>query len=95
VHLENLSRLRMLGPDRILPNHGDPSVIATGGYSQDLIAATELYIRALRRCQRDPDQRNIGLRDLIGVSLDAGFVHYFAPYEAVHRENLATVIAAA
>ena len=94
VHLENLDGLRQLGPDRILPNHGDPSVIARGGYSQDLIAATEHYIRALRRCQRDPDQRNIGLRDLIAESLEAGSIHYFAPYEAVHRENLATVIAA-
>ena len=70
-------------------------MIATGGYSEDLISATEQYIRALRRCQRDPDQRNIGLRDLIADSLEAGSVHYFAPYEAVHRQNLATVIAAA
>ena len=29
VHLANLDRLWRLGPDRILPNHGDPAVIAS------------------------------------------------------------------
>ena len=40
VHLANLERLRQLDPARILPNHGDPDVIG-GGYSKDLIRATE------------------------------------------------------
>ena len=30
AHLENLERLRELGADRILPNHGDPDVIEGG-----------------------------------------------------------------
>lgn len=92
VHLENLDLLRRLGPDRILPNHGDPEVIAAGGYSTDLIGATQQYIRALERCRRDPGQRKTSLRELIADPLDAGSIHYFAPYEVVHQENLETVL---
>ena len=32
THRVELDRLRELGPERILPNHGDPDVIANGGY---------------------------------------------------------------
>jgi cyclase len=93
AHLANLERLRRLGPDRILPNHGDPDVIAGGGYPADLISATEQYIRALQRCRSEPSMRDAGLRELIAEPLEAGWIHYFAPYEAVHRENVATVLA--
>jgi hypothetical protein len=31
---------------------------------------------------------------LIAGPLDAGWIHYFAPYEAVHQENLESVLAA-
>ena len=93
LHLANLGRLRRLALDRILPNHGDPDVIAGGGYTTDLIRATEQYIHALERCRREPALREASLRELIAESLDAGWVRYFAPYEAVHRENLETVLA--
>jgi glyoxylase-like metal-dependent hydrolase (beta-lactamase superfamily II) len=93
-HLANLEKLRELAPERILPNHGDPDVIAAGGYTPDLIGATEQYIRTLQRCRAEPSLRNASLRELIGESLAAGAVTYFAPYEAVHRENLETVLAA-
>jgi cyclase len=95
LHLTNLGKLWRLAPDRILPNHGDPDVIAAGGYSRDLIRATEQYIHALERCRREPRLRNASLRELIAGSLEAGSTHYFAPYEAVHRENLEAVLAAA
>jgi cyclase len=95
LHLANLERLRRLRPDRILPNHGDPEVIAAGGYSEGLILATEQYIRALQRCRTNPSLREADLRDLIAESIEAGSVHYFAPYEAVHQENLETVLAMA
>jgi glyoxylase-like metal-dependent hydrolase (beta-lactamase superfamily II) len=94
VHLANLSRLRQLAPDRILPNHGDPQVIAAGGYPNDLIRATEQYIRALERCQTEPSLRDTSLRELIAGSLEAGSIQYYAPYEAIHRENVETVLAA-
>ena len=47
AHLADLDRLWRLDPERILPNHGDPDVIAAGGYSRDLIRATQQYIRVL------------------------------------------------
>ena len=94
VHLANLDRLRQLNPDRILPNHGDPDVIAGGGYSRDLIRATEQYVHALKRCRQEPELREATLRELIAESLDAGWVRYFPPYEEVHRENLGTMLAA-
>lgn len=92
-HLANLDGLRQLAPDRILPNHGDPAVIAAGGYPSGLIRATEQYIEALQRCRTAPTLQEASLRDLIAPSLEAGWIHYFAPYEAVHRHNLKTVLA--
>ena len=92
AHLANLEALRRLGPERILPNHGDPDVIARGGYSPGLIEATEAYIRALQRSRTDPTLLGASLRELIKTSLEAGFIHYYPPYEAVHRENLRAVL---
>jgi cyclase len=93
AHLENLEMLRRLDPARILPNHGDPDMIAAGGYPAGLITATERYIRALQRCREEPAVREVPLRELVAESLDAGWISYFEPYEAVHRENLDTVAA--
>lgn len=94
THLTNLAALRQLGPQRILPNHGDPQVISEGGYSSDLIGATERYIHALQRCRTEPNLRALSLREFIAESLDAGVLNYFAPYEAVHRQNVDGVRAA-
>jgi cyclase len=91
AHLAGLARLRELEPRRILPSHGDPDVIAAGGYPIGLIDATEDYIRALQRSATDPSLRGASLRELIAGSLEAGSIHYFAPYEAVHRANLEAV----
>jgi cyclase len=93
-HLNDLDRLWRLAPARILPNHGDPDVIAAGGYSIDLIRATQQYIGVLQRCRSEPRLRDAGLRELIAGPLDAGWIHYFAPYEAVHQQNLESVLAA-
>jgi glyoxylase-like metal-dependent hydrolase (beta-lactamase superfamily II) len=89
--LDELDRLARLDPDRILPNHGDPDVIASGGYTADLIRATREYIELLQRAHREPGLRVATLRDAIADQLDAGWVRYFAPYEAVHRSNLKRV----
>ena len=59
THLANLQALRELGPARILPNHGDPEVIASGGYPPELIDATEQYIRTLLRCADEPALREL------------------------------------
>jgi glyoxylase-like metal-dependent hydrolase (beta-lactamase superfamily II) len=94
AHLTNLGKLWELAPDRILPNHGEPQVISRGGYSRDLIRATEQYIRTLRRCRIEPGLRELSLREFIAGSLDAGSLHYFPPYEVVHRHNVEVVLAA-
>jgi cyclase len=93
AHLEDLERLRDLGPDRILPSHGDPQVLAEGGYRPGLITATQDYIRTLQRCRDEPALRSAELADLVSDAIDAGWIQYFAPYEAVHRHNVETVLA--
>jgi cyclase len=92
THLANLGKLRELGADRILPNHGSPDVIGAGGYSTGLISATENYIRTLQRLPDEPSLQDATLRDLIAAPLEADWIQYFAPYEAVHRHNVARVI---
>ncbi|PLP56036.1 MBL fold metallo-hydrolase [Mesorhizobium loti] len=94
-HLVDLERLRSLRPAAILPNHGAPEVIASGGYDDTLIDATAAYIKALRRCIEQPQQRSLDLRAFIARELEAGWVHYFEPYEAVHEKNIATTLALA
>lgn len=94
-HLANLARLQDLGPDRILPSHGDPDVIAAGGYPSGLISATAQYISILQKCRGESHLRNLSLRELLAEAFDAGWIHYYAPYEAVHRQNVARVLDAA
>ncbi len=93
AHLADLGRLRDLGAISILPDHGDPDVIAAGGYGPGLIDATRDYIRILQRCRDEPELREAPLRELIADSLAAGSVTWFEPYEAVHRLNVAAVLA--
>jgi len=88
-HLADLHRLSGLAIERILPNHGDPDRIAAGGYAPSLIDATERYIRDLMRSASDPDLRDRDLRGFIAEQLAEGSLTYFAPYEGVHRQNVA------
>jgi glyoxylase-like metal-dependent hydrolase (beta-lactamase superfamily II) len=95
AHLRDLERLRALRPERILPAHGDPDQIAVGGYPPAFNDATQSYIRLLQRMPDEPELRELPLRGLIADSLAAHEVIWFEPYEAVHRQNVATVLAAA
>jgi cyclase len=94
VHLRDLERLAELQPARILPAHGDPDVIAGGGYPPELNEATRSYIRLLQRMPSEPGLREVPLRELVADSLAAGALVYFEPYEAVHRQNVETVLTA-
>ena len=92
-HLDELDRMYGFGIDTIFPNHGDPGVIESGGYGKSLIRATQQYVRTLLRCVSDEELRSKPLTELIAGPLQAGWINYFAPYEAVHRNNLAAVMA--
>lgn len=93
THLEDLARLAALEPAAILPDHGDPEVIAAGGYDAGLIAATDGYVRKLLRCRDEPALRELGLREFAAEWLEQGSLRYFEPYEEVHRANVAAVVA--
>lgn len=94
THLAELDRLWSWPISRILPNHGDPNIISAGGYEKTLIRATQQYIRMLKRCIGEPELREQDLSTLIAGPLQAKWVNYFAPYEGVHRHNVAKVAAA-
>jgi cyclase len=94
LHRANLDELRDLAPERVLPNHGDPDVIASGGYPPSLIRATQEYIAALERCRTDVALRDVPLRELIAEPLSDGSLRYFAAYEDVHRRNVVAVVGA-
>ena len=88
AHLGDLEKLAALHPQRILPAHGDPQIIAAGGYSAGLISATEDYVRWMLRARCDPSLRSQTLREVLAESLERGWITYYEPYEAVHRANL-------
>ena len=87
-------RLRELAPEHILPQPRRPGGHRCGGYGPDLIGATEQYrLRALQRCRTDTGLRDASLRRADRRVPARGAVTYFAPYEAVHRANVETVLA--
>lgn len=93
LHLVDLARLAALAPLHVLPNHGAPGVIAAGGYGPAIFGDTAEYIRWLLRLRAEPGLQAVPLREVIAGPLAAGRLEYFAPYEAVHRENIARVLA--
>ncbi len=88
IHLADLDRLAALVPAHVLPCHGDPEVIAHGGYTVDLLRATQRYIRWLQRLEHEPDLADTPMRTVIADDLAAGHLQYFAPYETVHGQNV-------
>lgn len=91
AHLIGLERLAALGATRILPCHGDPDVIAAGGYGPALIDATRLYVEKLLRVKDEPALAGLDLRAFAAMAFATGAISYFEPYEAVHRRNVEAV----
>jgi cyclase len=87
-HLADLDRLAALNPSHVLPNHGDASVIATGGYPAEILHATQRYIRWLQGLAATPAAAHRPFAEVIAADLSLGTLHYFAPYEAVHAQNI-------
>lgn len=86
LHLPELARLAALGAERILPNHGDEAMIASGGYGPGLIRATSDYVAALIAGEAEA-----ALETVIAKPVQRGDLIPFAPYQAVHSRNLAKV----
>ena len=91
AHLRDLDRLELLPFERILPDHGDPDIIADGGYNAGLIAATRRYIERLLLCPVEPVLAAMSLESFLGEDAHSGVLRLFAPYEAVHRRNVEAV----
>ena len=85
AHLRELDRLEALDPERILPAHGDPDVIAAGGYDVRIIEAMRVYLTALLAGDRRP------VREILEGPLRHGWIHWYPAYEAVHEMNLESV----
>ena len=93
-HIAELDRLAALEFTRILPNHGDEQVIASGGYPPSLVTATRDYLDRLLVRLDDPALAEESLQSFIAPELAVATLTYFAPYEAVHKQNIAVLKAA-
>lgn len=89
-----LAAMRAWGIDHIFPNHGNPDVIAKGGYGLGLIDATRAYIRHMVEHAHDPDFLSQPIATHAGPALARGDVSLWWAYPAAHAENLAKVSAA-
>lgn len=88
THIAELGRLAALPFSRLLPAHGDPGRIAAGGYNGGLIAANRDY---LRRLLAGEGRDGAPLSAFAADDIAAGRIGYFAPYEEVHRANVAAL----
>ena len=87
-HLENLEKINNWKIMRIYPNHGDPEVIAQGGYGKSLITATIDYITTMRANVTHENYLDGKMEDYIRESVAKGWVHLYEPYRAIHQHNL-------
>jgi glyoxylase-like metal-dependent hydrolase (beta-lactamase superfamily II) len=86
-HVKNLQQLKQLPLTAILPNHGDPDVIEDGGYDKTLIDATMNYIIRMVSRAQDEEFLMSPMKSYLIEEFEQGWVHYYEPYEEVHKEN--------
>lgn len=92
-HLTELRRLRALEVERIYPNHGNPAVIADGGYGKELIDATIEYDENLLAKLGEASYLDLPLEEFVPEALARAAVTVWEPYRGVHRRNLQVVSA--
>ena len=90
-HVSQLREMKAWDVARILPNHGDPDIIRTGGYHKTLIDATIAYVIKMLSRAHDADYLNGSMEDFIGDSAARGWIRPFEPYREVHEQNLKLV----
>jgi glyoxylase-like metal-dependent hydrolase (beta-lactamase superfamily II) len=92
-HLIDLARLEAWSFTRMMPNHGSKERITGGGYGRSLIHATRAYIELLLKAPESEELAAQDLKTFLAEPLRRDWVDYFAPYEEVHRMNVAKVLA--
>ena len=93
-HLRDLERLETWSFARLLPNHGSREKITGAGYGRSLIHATRAYVERLLMVPHNEALARQDLRAFLAEPLARDWVTYFAPYEEVHRSNVAKVLSA-
>jgi len=91
VQYRNLLEMKHWDIDRIFPNHGNPDVIARGGYQKSLIDATLDYLRQMVLHAHDPDYLKGSLEDYVRDSVRKGWVTVWWAYHDAHQVNLERV----
>ncbi len=87
----NMRKLKEWNIDRIFPNHGNPDVIANGGYRTSLIDATLDYLRKVITRSHDPEYLSGTLEEYVGDSVKKGWVSIWWAYREPHEINLKRV----
>ena len=88
THLVDLDRLAALEPAFVLPNHGAAARIAAGGYDARILPAMQGYVGWLMGLRVAPGLGNTSLREVIAEDLASGVLEWFAPYVAIHQQNV-------
>jgi cyclase len=91
THIKNLRKMKSWHIDRILPNHGNPAVIAKGGYPTTLIDATVDYLHRMVAHAHDADYLKGSMEDYVHDSVVKGWVTPWWAYHEAHQNNLAVV----
>ncbi|WP_117193053.1 MBL fold metallo-hydrolase [Rhizobium terrae] len=94
THISELARMRTWPVAGILPAHGDPDRIGSGGYGPQLIDANRAYLRRLAGSIAAGEKADPLLKSFVAEELASGAILYFAPYETVHASNIAAARAA-
>jgi cyclase len=91
AQIKNLQQMKRWNIDRIFPNHGNPAVIAKGGYRTTLIDATVDYLRRMVVHAHDPDYLKGSMEDYVHDSISKGWVTSWWAYHDAQQNNLAVV----
>jgi cyclase len=91
AQIKNLRQMKGWNIDRIFPNHGNPAVIASGGYRTTLIDATLDYLRRMVAHAHDPDYLKGSMEEYVHDSVSKGWVTPWWAYREAHQANLAVV----
>jgi cyclase len=91
AQIKNLKQMKLWNIDRIFPNHGNPSVIANGGYRTTLIDATVDYLHRMVAHAHDTDYLKGSMERYVGDSIRKGWVTPWWAYHEAHQTNLAVV----